>query len=45
MKYRNKNFGKSPFVPDYIQDYNPEEDYERYIDEQEWKFEYEREND
>jgi len=44
MKWKDKNFGKHPQDPDYIDDYDPEEDYERYIDEQEHKFEYEREN-
>ena len=44
MKWRNRNFGKSVFDPDYLQDYDAEEDYENWIDEQEHKFEYEREN-
>lgn len=32
MKWRNKNYGKSPFDPDYIDDYNAEADYEAYCE-------------
>lgn len=44
MKYRNKNFGKSPFDPDYIDGYDPEEDFENWLDEQEQKYQFEKEN-
>lgn len=37
MTWRNKNLGKSPDDPDYDHDYNPEEDYDRYMDEVELK--------
>lgn len=37
MTYRNKNFGKSLFDPDYIDGYDPHEDRERYELEQEMK--------
>ena len=37
MTWRNKNFGKSPFDPDYIDGYDPDEDRERYELEQEMK--------
>lgn len=44
MKWRNKNLGKHPDDPDYIQDYDPEEDHERFLEEQEQRFESERGN-
>lgn len=44
MKWRDKNFGKHPADPDYIDDYDPEEDYNRWEWEQEMKFQFEREN-
>lgn len=37
MEWKNKNFGKSPQDPDYLEDYDPEEDYDRYMDEVELK--------
>jgi len=37
MTWRDKNFGKSPFDPDYIDGYDPEEDSQRWEDEQELK--------
>lgn len=37
MKWRNKNFGKSPFDPEYDRDYDAEEDYEEYLYWQELK--------
>ena len=37
MKWKDKNFGKSPFDPDYIDDYDAEEDRERFEFEQELK--------
>ena len=45
MKWRNKNFGKSPFDPDYDDRYDAEEDYNRYIDEMELRYELERDNE
>ena len=44
MRYFNRNYGKSPFDPDYIQDYDAQEEYERYLDAVEEKYEFEREN-
>ena len=35
MDWHNKNLGKSPFDPDYIDEYDSEADYERYCEEQE----------
>lgn len=32
MTWHDKNYGKSPFDPDYRDDYDPEEDYERYCE-------------
>ena len=37
MKWRNKNFGKSPFDPDYDDRYDAEADHEAFCDEQERK--------
>ena len=42
MKWHNKNFGKSPFDPDYDRDYDAEEDYEEYLYWQELKDDEER---
>ena len=44
MRFRDKNYGKSPFDPDYIEDYDREEDYEAYVTACEEKYEFEREN-
>ena len=44
MRWHGKNRGKHPLDPEYIDDYDAEEDYENWLDEQEHKFEYEREN-
>lgn len=43
MKWINKNYGKSPFDPGYDDRYDPDEDYERYCEELEIKYELERE--
>ena len=43
MKWRNKNFGLSPFDPDYDDNYNPDEDYDRFCEALEDKADYERE--
>lgn len=32
MKWIDRNFCKHPQDPDYDHDYDPEEDYERYVD-------------
>lgn len=39
----NKNFGKSPFDPDYDDRYDPEEDYENYCKNLEERHELNRE--
>ena len=44
MTWRDKNFGKTPFDPDYIDGYNADEDYERYCEACEEREEYRREN-
>lgn len=44
MKWRDKNFGKSPFDPDYDDTYDSDEDYENYVTACEERYEYEREN-
>jgi len=36
-KWKDKNFGKCPQDPDYLEDYDAEEDYDRYLDEVELK--------
>lgn len=43
MTWHNKNLGKSPFDPDYLDDYDPEQDYEDWLDEQERKEQEKRE--
>lgn len=43
MTWRNKNFGLSPFDPDYRDDYDAEDDYNRYVDEAELRYELEKE--
>lgn len=45
MKWKDKNYGKHPQDPDYDHDFDPEEDYERYVDELEARYDYKREND
>lgn len=40
--FRDKNFGKHPDDPDYIRDYDAEEDYERYLFEMELKYDEQR---
>ena len=40
---KDKNFGKSPFDPDYRDDYDPEKDYESWLDEKERKEQEKRE--
>ena len=42
-KWRDKNFGIHPADPDYDDSYDAEEDYERYLDEQESKYQNEKE--
>ena len=37
MSWHNKNSGKHPDDPDYNQNYDPDEEYERYLEELEWK--------
>ena len=37
MNWKDKNSGKSPFDPDYDSSYDPEEDFQRWEDEQELK--------
>lgn len=37
MAWKNKNFGKSPQDPDYLEDYDAEEDYDCWFNEQELK--------
>lgn len=37
MKWKNKNAGKHPAEPDYIDGYDAEEDYDRYLAEVEMK--------
>lgn len=44
MSWKDKNFGKSPFDPDYLDDYDPEEDYERYCEACEEREDRKREN-
>ena len=44
MKFRNKALGISPYDPDYEEGYDPENDYERYCEEQEYKEQLKREN-
>lgn len=34
---KDKNFGKSKFDPDYVEGYDPDEELERWIEEQERK--------
>ena len=45
MKWKDKNFGKHPSDPDYIDDYDPEKDYERYLDDMEEKSDERRHKD
>lgn len=42
-KWHNKNSGKSPQDPDYLEGYDAEEDFERYEEEQELKEQLKRE--
>lgn len=44
MKWRDKNYGKSPFDPDYLDDYDAEQDYERYCESCEEREEQRRES-
>lgn len=44
MTYRNKNFGKSPFDPDYDETYDRMQDYEDFCTALEDKEEYRRED-
>ena len=42
MKWKDKNAGKHPDDPDYIRDYDAEEDYDRYLFEMELKYDEQR---
>lgn len=44
MKWKNKNAGKHPADPDYIDGYDPDEDYERFLQAQEEMEQSKREN-
>ena len=44
MTYHNKNFGKSPFDPDYDDTYDRMQDYEEFCTALEEEEEYRREN-
>lgn len=44
MNWRNKNYGISPFDPDYIEDYDAEQDYDAYCEACEEREEAKREN-
>ena len=41
--WKDKNFGKSPFDPDYDDRYNAEDDHDRYLDAVEEKYQREKE--
>lgn len=41
---KDKNSGKHPQDPDYDDSYNYQEEYDRWLDEQEMKYEHEKEN-
>lgn len=45
MRWRDKNRGRSPFDPDYLEGYDPEEDKEAYDDACEEREERRREDD
>lgn len=44
MKWRDKNFGKHPQDPEYDDEYDRDEDYERYLWSVEEKEQFKREN-
>lgn len=44
MTWRNKNYGKSPFDPDYDDTYDAEQDYEDFCTAREEKEEYKKED-
>lgn len=44
MTYHNKNFGKSPFDPDYLDGYDADEDYDAYCTALEEREEYKKED-
>lgn len=43
MRWHNKNRGRHPQDPEYIDDYDPEQDYEDWLEEQERKEQEKRE--
>lgn len=44
MRFRNKNYGLSPFDPDYRDDYDEQEDFDRYLQAVEDRYQWEKEN-
>ena len=44
MRFHDKNYGKSPFDPDYVEDYDWQEDYDNYLQSVEDRYECKREN-
>ena len=44
VKWKDENFGKCPQDPDYLEDYDAEEDYDRYLDEIDARYQFEKEN-
>ena len=44
MRWHSKQRGKHPQDPEWIDNYDPEEDYEDWLDEQERKEDFKREN-
>jgi len=44
MRWYDKNRGRSPHDPEYIDGYDPEEDYDAYCEAMEEREEYKREN-
>ena len=45
MKWRDKNFGKHPSDPDYDHSYDREEDYDRYLDAVDERYQFEKEKE
>ena len=44
MKWKDKNFGKHPSDPEYDDGYDAKEDYDRYLDAVDEKYQFEKEN-
>ena len=44
MRWHSKQRGKHPQDPEWVDDYDPEEDYENWLEEQEQKYQFEKEN-